>query len=160
DYQHERFHRDSEVEATAVRGVERRVGRRRWRGLAAIVVVLAAIAGLAFWWVYRRLHEYTDNAYVVANITPISAEASGPVVALYVDVNMIVQPGQPIAQLDPVPFQVQVDQAFSEFQQAQFDVRAAVTNVGFFQQDRKSLLDGAVAKRDEAQEGVNASEYV
>src|SRR5262249_24123207 len=140
-----------EVEATAVRGVQRRVGRRRWRGPAAIVVVLAAIAGLASWWVYRRLHEYTDNAYVVANITPISAEVGGPAVALYVDDNMIVQPGQPIAQLDPVPFQVQVDQAFSEFQQAHYDVRAAVTNVGFFQQDRKSLLDAAAARQAEAQ---------
>ena len=166
DYQHEHHHRDSGVEPAAVRGVERRVGhgrwrsRSRWRGLAAIVVVLAALAGLVIWRVHIRLHEYTDNAYVVANITPISAEVSGPVVALFVDDNMIVQPGQPIAQIDPVPFQVQVDQASSEFQQAQFDVRAAVTNVGYFQQDRKSLLDGAAARRAEAQEGVNAADYV
>jgi membrane fusion protein (multidrug efflux system) len=162
DYQPERFQLESDVEPATVWSVERRIGRGRgrWRGPAAIVVVLAATASLAFWWVYRRLHEYTDNAYVVANITPISAEVGGPVVALFVDDNMLVQPGQPIAQIDPVPFQVQVDQALSEFQQAHFDVRAAVTNVGFFQQDRKSLLDGAVAKRAEAQEGVNAAEYV
>jgi membrane fusion protein (multidrug efflux system) len=163
NYQYERHHRDSGAEPTTVSGVERRVGRGRgrwpWRGLAAIVVVLAAVAGLVFWWLDRRLHEYTDNAYVVANITPISAEVSGPVMALFVDDNMIVQPGQPIAQIDPVPFQVQVDQAFSEFQQAQFDLRAAVVNVGFFQQDRKSLLDGAAAKRAEAEQGVEAAEY-
>jgi membrane fusion protein (multidrug efflux system) len=153
------------VESARAAGVKRGGGRARsglgfrWRGLAAVVVVFALLAGVAFWWVHRRLHEYTDNAYVVANITPISAEISGPVVALYVDDNMLVQPGQPIAQIDPVPFQVQVDQAMAEFQQADFDFRAALTNVGFYQQDRKSLLDGAAAKEAEAQEGVNASSY-
>jgi Biotin-lipoyl like len=166
DYRRDRSERDSDVEPIRVRGVERRVGRGRfsarlrWRRLAAVVVVLAALAGTVTWWVYRRLHEYTDNAYVVANIRPIAAEVSGPVVALYVDDNMMVQPGQPIAQIDPIPFQVQVDQALSEFQQADFDFRAAMTNVEFYQQDRKSLLDGAAAKQDEAREGVNAAEYV
>jgi membrane fusion protein (multidrug efflux system) len=156
---------EARLESAGAGGVERSAGRGRsgwrfrWRGPAAAVVVVAALLGMVFWWVHRRLHEYTDNAYVVANITPIGAEISGPVVALYVDDNMLVQPGQPIAQIDPVPFQVQVDQAMGEFQQADYDFRAAVTNVGFYQQDRKSLLDGAAAKQAEAQEGVNAAEY-
>lgn len=124
-----------------------------------IVVLVAAVAGLAIWGVRRGLHEYTDNAYVVANITPISAEVSGPVVALFVDDNMVVEPGQPIAQIDPVPYQVQVDQALHEYEQARFDAQAAVTNVGFFQQDRRSLLEGAQAKRAEAQDEINAIEY-
>jgi len=141
--------------------VERRVGRRRWRwrGLGLTLVVLGAIAGLVYWWVHSRIQVYTDNAYVIGNVTPISAEISGAVVALFVDDNMIVQPGEPIAQIDPIPFQVQVDQALSDFKQAQRDARAAVVNVGFFQQDRKSLLEGAVAKRAEAEQGVVAAEY-
>ena len=52
--------------------------RSRW--LAMFVVILALTAGLVTWWVQRRIHEYTDNAYVVANITPISAQVSGAVV--------------------------------------------------------------------------------
>lgn len=144
--------------------VERRVGRGRrhrvWRGMIAIVIVLTGIAGLVYWWVQSRLQVYTDNAYVVGNVTPISPEVSGTVVALFADDNMIVRAGDPIAQIDPVPYQAQVDQAFSDFKQAQFDARAAVINVGFFRQDRKSLLEGAVAKRAEAEEGVQAAEYV
>jgi membrane fusion protein (multidrug efflux system) len=142
--------------------VERRVGRRRWRrhwrGLGLTLVVLAAIAGAVYWWVHSRLHESTDNAYVVGNITPISAQVSGAVVALFADDNMIVQPGDPIAQIDPIPFQVQVDQALSDFKQAQYDARAAEVNVGFFQRDRKSLLEGALAKQAEAEQGVRAAD--
>jgi membrane fusion protein (multidrug efflux system) len=143
--------------------VERRVGHRRWRwrwrGPGLALVVLAAIAGVVYWWVHSRLLESTDNAYVVGNITPIAAQVGGTVVALFVDDNMIVQPGDPIAQIDPIPFQVQVDQALSEYQQALYEARAAVVNVGFFQQDRKSLLEGAVASRAEAEQGVDAAEY-
>jgi membrane fusion protein, multidrug efflux system len=141
--------------------VERRAGHRRWhwRGLGLTVVVLAAIAGLVYWWVHSRLLESTDNAYVVGNITPISAQVGGAVVALYADDNMLVQPGDPIAQIDPIPFQVQVDQALSEFKQAVYDAQAAVVNVGFFRKDRKSLLEGATAKHAEAEQGVDAAEY-
>ena len=124
-----------------------------------MTVLIRVIGGVASWWLYSRIEVSTDNAYVVGNITPISAEVSGTVVALFVDDNMMVQPGDPIAQIDPVPFQAQVDQALADFKQAQFDAQAAVVNVGFFQQDRKSLLDGAVAKRAEAEQGVRAAEF-
>lgn len=122
-------------------------------------LILGVVGGLAAWWLYSRIEVSTDNAYVVGNITPISPEVSGTVVALFVDDNMMVQPGDPIAQIDPVPFQVQVDQALADFKQMQFDAQAAVVNVGFFQQDRKSLLEGAVAKRAEAEQGVRAADF-
>ncbi len=137
----------------------RRARRAPWHALLVILVVLGALGGLAYWWLDSRIKVSTDNAYVVGNITPISAEVSGTVVALFVDDNMMVQPGDPIAQIDPVPFQVQVDQALADFKQMQFDAQAAVVNVGFFQQDRRSLLEGAVAKRAEAEHGVRAADF-
>ncbi len=139
---------------------ERRVRHVRWHRPAGLtLVVLAAIAGVVYWWLHSRLLESTDNAYVVGNITPIAAQVGGAVVALYADDNMIVQPGDPIAQIDPIPFQVQVDQALSEFKQALYDAQAAAVNVGFFQKDRKSLLEGAQAKYAEAEQAVEATEY-
>ena len=123
-------------------------------------MILGVVTGLASWWMYSRIDVSTDNAYVVGNITPISAEVSGPVVALYVDDNMMVQPGDPIAQIDPIPFQAQVDQALADFKQAQFDAQAAAVNVGFYRQDRSSLRDGAVARQAEADQGIRAAEIV
>ncbi|MGC8641655.1 MAG: HlyD family secretion protein, partial [Isosphaeraceae bacterium] len=137
----------------------RHTRRISWRGLFIIVLVVGVVGGVATWWVHSLIKVSTDNAYVVGNITPISAEVGGTVVALFVDDNMLVQPGDPIAQIDPVPFQAQVDQALADFKQASFDARAAVVNVGFYQQDRKSLLEGAVAKRAEAEQGVRVADF-
>jgi multidrug efflux pump subunit AcrA (membrane-fusion protein) len=105
--------------------VEHRVSGRRWhwRGPIAIVALLAAIAGVVYWWVQSRIQTATDNAYVVGNITPIAPEVSGTVVALFADDNMLLRAGDPIAQIDPIPFQLQVDQALSDFKQAQYDAR-------------------------------------
>ena len=93
---------------------ERRGARAPWRALFVIVLVLGAIGGLAYWWLYSRLEVSTDNAYVVGNITPISPRSAARSWPCIVDDNMIVQPGDPIAQIDPVPFQAQVDQAVAD----------------------------------------------
>ncbi len=141
--------------------VERRVGHRPWpwRGLLASVTLLGAIAASGYWWLHTRFEVFTDNAYVVGNITPISAEVSEAVVALYIDDNMMVQPGDPIAQIDPVPFQIEVDRALADFQQAQNDVEGADATVHEIRDDRKSLLEGALAKRAEADQFVRAADF-
>jgi membrane fusion protein (multidrug efflux system) len=100
----------------------------------------------------------TTNAYVVGNITPVSSEVGGQVVALYADDNMIVAAGVPLAQLDPVPFQLEVDRRLSDLRNAQAEVRAAAVNVRLIRQDRRALLDGASARRGEAERAARAAE--
>src|SRR5271154_1385865 len=85
---------------------ESRPGRRsstpsRWRRalrLAAALVLLLGTAGVVFgWWLWNVVQVRTTNAYVVGNITPVSADVGGQVVALYADDNMIVAAGGPPA---------------------------------------------------------------
>lgn len=71
-----------------------------------LLSVLTTGGGLFYWWEHSRVYVSTDNVYVVGNITPIASQVGGQVVALYIDDNMIVQPGDPIAQIDPMPFQM------------------------------------------------------
>ncbi len=135
-------------------------GSRLWRRGLLLLITLAAISGGILWWWHSRVEVYTDNAYVVGNITPIASDISGQVVALFVDDNMIVQPGDPIAQIDPIPFQIQVDQALSEYQQTSHDAQAADIQARYTHDDRKSLLEGAQAKREEAAQAVQAAEVI
>lgn len=100
---------------------------------------------------------YTDNAYVVGNITPISSYVTGQVVALYVDDNMIVQPGDPIAQINPVEFQIAVDQALADYQQAGNAAAAADVTTNYTTEDRRSMLVAAEAHRAEADQAVQAA---
>jgi membrane fusion protein (multidrug efflux system) len=102
------------------------------------LIVLAGAGGLFHWYLRGRALVSTDNAYVVGNVTPISSEVSGQVVALFIDDNMIVQPGDPIAQIDPIAFQIQVDQALSDYKQAAADAEAAAVTERYTRNDRKS----------------------
>jgi membrane fusion protein, multidrug efflux system len=136
---------------------QRRRPRRFWRRTLLLLTALAASGGLFLWWEHGRVEVSTDNAYVVGNITPIASEVNGQVVALFTDDNMIVEPGDPIAQIDPVPFQYQVDQALSDFKQAQFEADAADVSVRYTKGDRQSLLVGAQARREQAAQTVQAA---
>ncbi len=148
---HER-HEMASGEAASLRN--RRRARRprlpRWLGGAVLAILsLAAVASVYLWWDRSRIYVSTDNAYVVGNITPASAEIGGDVVALYTDDNRLVQAGSPLAQLDPVPYQIAVEQARADLSQTQADARAADLTVGLTLEDRSSLHQGAQAKVSE-----------
>jgi membrane fusion protein, multidrug efflux system len=128
---------------------------RRW--LLLLAVGLAAGGGSFYWWWDSRDEVYTDNAYVVGNITPISSYVTGQVVALYVDDNMVVRPGDPIAQINPVEFQIAVDEALAEYQQAGHAADAADVTTHYTTDDRKAMLVAAQANRDEAAQAVEAA---
>lgn len=139
----------------------RRFRWRRWGcGLLLLLLVLISSGGLFYWWRQGRVEVKSDNAYVVGNITPISAEVTGLVVALYIDDNMIVAPGDPIAQIDPTPFQMEVDQALADFRQATSEAEAAEVTARFSKRDRASFLIGAQAKQGEAEQAVRAAEVM
>ena len=133
--------------------------RRSVLRLVASLVLLLSTAGVVIgWWIWNHWHVRTTNAYVVGNITPVSSEVGGQVVALYADDNMIVVAGAPLAQLDPVPFQLEVDRLLADLKNAQAEVRAADVNVRLVRQDRRALLDGASARRAEAERAARAAE--
>lgn len=129
-----------------------------WRFLPWILLFLV-IAILLGWWWFRLTQVSTENAYVVGNVTPISSEVSGPVVAMYVDDNMEVKPGDPLIQIDPIPFQLEVEQALSDFKQAKSEADAARLNIRLTREDRKALLDGAKARQKDQEQGVEAAEF-
>src|SRR6516165_1303865 len=148
------------VPASDARGRPSAPSRRgRALRLAASLVLLLGTAGVVIsWWVWNMFQVRTTNAYVVGNITPVSSDIGGQVVALYADDNMIVAAGAPLAQLDPVPFQLEVDRALADLRNAQAEVRAAAVNVRLVRQDRRALLDGASARRGEAEQAARAAE--
>ena len=127
--------------------------------MAVSLALFLCTAGVVFgWWFWNVFHVRTTNAYVVGNITPVSSEVGGQVVALYADDNMIVAAGAPLAQLDPVPFQLEVDRVLADLKNAQAEVRAAAVNVRLVRQDPRALLDGASARRGEAERAARAAE--
>jgi membrane fusion protein (multidrug efflux system) len=95
-------------------------GLRRYRRFLLMVVlpIVAAIAGLTF---YLNGGRYvgTDDAYVGAQKVLVTPDISGKIEKVVVKEGQIVQQGDKLFEIDPVPFQLAVDEARAQLAQAQ-----------------------------------------
>jgi multidrug resistance efflux pump len=91
-------------------------------------VVLVAILTLPL---LRHYEEYptTDDGYVDADIVGIVAQAAGPIVDLPIVDNQAVHAGDLLFQIDPRPFQFQVDQVRAQLDQTGQDVTVLTDEV-------------------------------
>jgi membrane fusion protein (multidrug efflux system) len=78
-------------------------------GLVLLLLVMVG-AGLGYWY-YIHIFVSTDDAYVSGHVGVVSPRVPGRVLAVLVDNNQWVTPGQVLFTLDPADFQVAVDQA-------------------------------------------------
>ncbi len=113
------------------------------------VAALALLVGLYFawdWWRYTRTHVTTDNAYVRADVTPVSARIGGTVIAVPVDDNEAVRKGDVLVRLDTTDLEVTLRAAEARLAQARTQVAVYRATV---KQARASLAM-AVAEADRA----------
>jgi membrane fusion protein (multidrug efflux system) len=76
------------------------------------------------WWTYRSNHSITEDAFVEAHIVNIASQSvAGHLVRLLVDEDERVEAGQLLAEIDPVPYQDQVNIARSKVDTAQAELR-------------------------------------
>jgi multidrug efflux system membrane fusion protein len=76
---------------------------RLWVTLGVIVIAVAAYFGS------NAVIAYTDDAYVLSDLVRIAPEVAGIVKTISVVDNQKVAAGDPIATIDPRPFQLEVD---------------------------------------------------
>jgi len=116
------------------------VVHRAVRILLLIVVPAVAVVGGLYVYATGGQEVETDNAYVKANIVPISAAVTGRVIEVMAHDNEAVVAGAALFRLDPQPYQIAVDGA-----RAQMDVvRADVQSLRA--QYRATLQDAAEAR--------------
>jgi membrane fusion protein (multidrug efflux system) len=155
----------------ATEGAPRRVdsqrsGGRWWRwrprlvlyGLLLVLLGLGTLYGLRIWQYYQT-HESTDDAYIVGNIIPISAQVHGTVVAVQVEENQPVDSGQVLAQLDRRDFDVRVKQAEAEVAMAMAGVQRAEIEVPMIQESTSSDAERTSAILRAAQIAVREAEH-
>jgi membrane fusion protein, multidrug efflux system len=75
---------------------------RRTRRLVvvALLVVITCLLYGGYWWSYDRFYVRTDNAYVVGNLVPIVAQASGIVTQVLAEETQFVNKGDLVIRLD------------------------------------------------------------
>jgi membrane fusion protein (multidrug efflux system) len=85
--------------------------RRRWIvGLAAALLVIALVA-LAWWLLYARFYESTDDAYVAGDLVNVMSQVNGTVVSIGADETDLVAAGQELVRLDATDARIALQDA-------------------------------------------------
>ncbi|GGF51585.1 multidrug resistance protein [Azorhizobium oxalatiphilum] len=119
--------------------------RRLLLPAAAIVTALGMLAFTdARWdqWVAAQTQQYTDDAYVRADVSTLSARVSGNVLKMLVNDYQQVKAGQPLVEIDPADYKAAADAAQAAVAAAQ----AALANL-----KNQQNLQQAVVSEAEAQ---------
>lgn len=84
--------------------------RRALCYLGSVVAVAALIYGI-YWWLNVRHYQETNDAYVVGDQIPITAQINGKVQLVAADTTDVVQAGDLLVQLDPVDAEQSLERA-------------------------------------------------
>ena len=106
--------------------------RKRKLGLTIAIglFLLIGLAWAAYWFLYARFHETTENAYVSGNMVMVNAQTVGTVEAIMADENQEIKAGQVLIKLNPTDAQVALSQAQAQLAQATRQIQNAFNNAG------------------------------
>ena len=145
--------------------------------IPVVLLVVAAVAALAYWYTYRRGYVSTNDAYIDGNPVTISSKMLGRLAQLTVGTGDAVQAGQLLVQLDDSDLRAQetqataalafveqsvalakigVDRARDDFQRAQLQYRDNVITREQYDHARQAL-EMAEAQYKVALSQVNTS---
>ena len=106
---------------------------------------------------YVTSYESTDDAQVDGHVNSVSARVAGHVIKLNVQDNQYVQAGTVLVEIDPADYQVAVENAKADYQDAQATAVAAGVNVPIVSVDTSSQLSSTQADVQSARAGIQAA---
>jgi membrane fusion protein (multidrug efflux system) len=95
----------------------------------AIIVILGGLGVWAWYEVYGRWSESTDDAYVNGNVVEITPQVTGTVVSIGADDGDLVREGQVLVQFDPNDSEVALQSAEANLGKVVRQVRGLYSNV-------------------------------
>ncbi|HLH48396.1 MAG TPA: HlyD family secretion protein [Roseiarcus sp.] len=128
---------------------------KRHRAVVAIVVILAiaALVAIALWWLNARHYESTDDAFIDARPSAISAQLAGAIVSVPVTDNQIVKAGDLLATIDDRDYQAALAQAKAQVAQA----GAAIANAAAQSNAQQAHIDATARQVTQAQAALSFS---
>lgn len=99
------------------------------RKIIAIVILAAALLGGFLYERYSSSVRSTENAYLNADVVEVAAQVAGSVIAVHVQENQRVHKGDPLFDIDPVPFGIALAHAQADLAQAMESARQDTAEV-------------------------------
>lgn len=113
--------------------------RRRWLVLLTAACAAVGLGAGAYWWLYARHYEQTDDAYVAGDLVDVMSQVSGTVVSIVPDETDYVQAGQELVRLDSTDAEIALHEAEQQLARTVRQVRTVFTN--------REQLEAIVAER-------------
>ena len=113
-----------------------------------LYLILGSIALLVvgiFLWRYFTSYESTDDAQIDGHVNSVSPRIAGNIIHLNVEDNQVVQAGTVIAEIDPADYQIAVQKAQADYNDAKATADAATVNVPITSVSTSSQLSSADA---------------
>lgn len=123
---------------------------------ALLVIALGAAAYGAHLWRYWARHVSTNDAFVEAHVSPVSARIPGTVVEVLVRDNEPVTVGAPLVRLDPRDWQVKLEQAQAAVLTAESRLRMALAEVPMADESTRAEVEQTQAAAERARLGVES----
>ncbi len=133
-----------------------RIRSPRFRMFIILGAILLLVVGF-FLWRYFSSYESTDDAQIDGHVNSISARVSGHVVKLNFQDNQFVKAGTVLVEIDPTDYQVAVERAQADYNDAKATADAANVNVPITSENTSSQLSSAGADVLNAQAGIKAA---
>jgi membrane fusion protein (multidrug efflux system) len=103
--------------------------RKLWLFILLALVVLGGLGVWAWYTLYGRWNESTDDAYANGNVVEITPLTTGTVISIGADDGDLVHEGQPLVQFDPNDSQIDLQNAQANLAKAVRQVRGLYSNV-------------------------------
>jgi membrane fusion protein (multidrug efflux system) len=133
------------------------LGRRRLAlAVLGVGVLVAGAYGVRAWRDWDR-HVSTDDAFVEAHVSPVSARVRGTVVEVLVRDNEEVEAGAPLVRLDPRDLEVKVQQVRAALASAQSRLQMAAAGVPMTDETTRSQVAIAEAGAARAALGIDSA---
>jgi membrane fusion protein, multidrug efflux system len=126
----------------------------RW--IFLLVLILLIVGGIIVWR-YYAVRESTDDAQIDGHLTPLSARVSGTVTQVNVNDNQVVKRGDILVQMDPRDYEVAVERAKGDLQDAIATAQGAKTSVPITTISTGGSLETARANLTATQRQVDAA---
>lgn len=120
------------------------------KGTFVIVLILLGVA----WYLFTG-RVWTNDAQVDCHITAVAPQVPGYVVSLFINDNTPVKEGEVLVQIDPRPYQAEVEQAKANLDFADAQANSAKIQIGLTRETTTNSTHGASAQKES-----DAADYV
>ena len=131
--------------------------RRPWAWVALTVLAAVAIAFGIPYYLYARIHESTDDAFIDAHVVPISPRVAGHVAKVYVEDNQSVHKGDLLVELDPRDFEIRAAAAEAALDAAHADRNTRTIGVSVTEITSSAGIEEASGAGEAARAAVETS---